>query len=40
MAMARLNRPSLMVYGGAIMPGNHCGQDVDVVCTPLGVLKR
>ncbi len=31
MALARLNRPSVFVYGGTILPGNHCGEDVDVV---------
>jgi dihydroxy-acid dehydratase len=30
-AMARLNRPSVFVYGGTIMPGNYMGRDVDVV---------
>ena len=31
MAMARLNRPAIFVYGGTIMPGKHKGQDVDIV---------
>jgi dihydroxy-acid dehydratase len=31
MAMARLNRPSIFVYGGTILPGTHKGQDVDIV---------
>ncbi len=31
MAMARLNRPGLMVYGGTIKPGCHQGQALDVV---------
>lgn len=31
MAMARLNRPSIFVYGGTILPGCHKGKDVDVV---------
>ncbi|MGQ0794079.1 MAG: dihydroxy-acid dehydratase [Deltaproteobacteria bacterium] len=31
MAMARMNRPSVFVYGGTIMPGMHCGKPVDVV---------
>jgi dihydroxy-acid dehydratase len=31
MAMARLNRPSLMVYGGTIAPGRLDGRDLDVV---------
>jgi dihydroxy-acid dehydratase len=30
MAMARLNVPSLFVYGGAILPGNFNGQDVNI----------
>lgn len=30
-AMSRLNRPSVFVYGGTIMPGNYNGQDIDVV---------
>ena len=31
MAMARLNRPSVFVYGGTILPGCHGGQDLDIV---------
>ena len=31
MGMSRLNRPSLMVYGGTIAPGKHKGQNIDVV---------
>ena len=31
MAMSRLNRPSVFVYGGTIMPGKHKGKDVDIV---------
>ncbi len=31
MAMARLNIPSVFVYGGTIMPGNYKGKDVDIV---------
>jgi dihydroxy-acid dehydratase len=31
MAMARLNRPSIMVYGGTIAPGNHKGVDLNIV---------
>ncbi len=31
MAMARLNRPSVFVYGGSILPGEFCGRPVDVV---------
>jgi dihydroxy-acid dehydratase len=30
MAMARLNRPSLMLYGGSIEPGRHNGKDVTI----------
>ena len=30
-AIARLNRPAVFVYGGTIMPGNYNGKDVDVV---------
>ena len=30
-AMGRLNRPSLMVYGGTIRAGNHNGNKVDVI---------
>ncbi|KAJ2660518.1 hypothetical protein IW148_003770 [Coemansia sp. RSA 1199] len=34
MAMARLNRPSIMVYGGTIRPGRGCGgQRYDIVST-------
>jgi dihydroxy-acid dehydratase len=31
MAMARMNRPSIFVYGGTIMPGEHKGEPVDIV---------
>src|SRR5687768_3139595 len=31
MALARLNRPSVFVYGGTILPGNFDGKPVDVV---------
>ncbi len=31
MAMARLNRPSVFVYGGTILPGNYKGEPVDIV---------
>ncbi len=31
MAMLRLNRPSVLVYGGTIESGNHNGQKLDVV---------
>jgi dihydroxy-acid dehydratase len=30
-AMGRLNRPAIMVYGGTIKPGHHKGQTLDVV---------
>ena len=30
-AMGRLNRPSIMVYGGTIRPGNYAGQKLDLV---------
>jgi len=30
-AMARLNRPAVFVYGGTIMPGNYQGKPVDIV---------
>jgi len=31
MALARLNRPGIFVYGGTIKPGCHHGKDVDIV---------
>ena len=31
MAMARLDRPSLMVYGGTIAPGHYKGEDLNIV---------
>lgn len=31
MAMGRLNRPSIMVYGGTIAPGKYKGQDLNIV---------
>src|SRR5690606_28533467 len=31
MALIRLNIPSLMLYGGTIMPGNYQGKDIDLV---------
>ena len=31
MGMIRLNRPSIFVYGGTIMPGSHKNKDVDIV---------
>ncbi len=31
MAMGRLNRPSLMIYGGTIRAGSSCGQKLDII---------
>ena len=31
MAMGRLNRPSIMVYGGTIAPGHYDGKDLNIV---------
>lgn len=31
MAIARLNRPALMVYGGSIKPGHHNGRKLDII---------
>lgn len=31
MAMSRLNRPSLMIYGGTIAPGHYKGEDLNIV---------
>jgi len=33
MAMLRLDRPSLMVYGGTIAPGKHKGEDLSIIST-------
>ncbi len=30
-ALARLNRPAIFIYGGTILPGNYQGRDVDIV---------
>jgi len=30
-ALARLDRPAVFVYGGSIRPGCYCGKDVDIV---------
>jgi dihydroxy-acid dehydratase len=30
-AMGRLNRPSIMVYGGSIAPGHYKGQDLNII---------
>ncbi len=40
MGMARLNRPSVFVYGGTIMPGCHKGQNTDVVSVFEAVGKQ
>jgi len=39
MAMARLGRPSLMVYGGSIMPGRFQGRDVTIQDVFEGVVR-
>jgi len=31
MALVRVNRPGLMLYGGSIMPGRHDGRDITIV---------
>ena len=31
MAMARINRPAIMVYGGTIAPGKYKGQDLNII---------
>src|SRR5690242_17754769 len=31
MAMGRLNRPAIMVYGGTIAPGKYKGQDLNII---------
>lgn len=31
MAMARLNRPSIFIYGGTILPGTHKSKKIDIV---------
>jgi dihydroxy-acid dehydratase len=31
MALARVNRPALMLYGGSILPGRHRGRDITIV---------
>lgn len=33
MAMGRLNRPGIMLYGGAIAPGHYRGEDINLVST-------
>jgi dihydroxy-acid dehydratase len=32
-AMGRLNRPSIMLYGGTIAPGHYCGEAINLVST-------
>lgn len=39
-ALARLNRPSVFVYGGTILPGCHHGKDVDIVSVFEAVGRR
>ena len=39
MAMARLNRPSVFVYGGAMLPGHWQGKDVTILTAYEGVGK-
>ena len=39
-AMARLNRPAVFVYGGTIKPGCHHGQNVDIVSVFEAVGKK
>lgn len=39
-AMARLNRPAVFVYGGTIKPGCHHGQTVDIVSVFEAVGKK
>ncbi|HWV64805.1 dihydroxy-acid dehydratase, partial [Chitinophaga sp.] len=33
MAMGRLNRPGIMLYGGTIAPGHYHGEDINLVST-------
>ena len=40
MAMARLDRPAVFVYGGTILPGIHRGRDVDIVSVFEAVGRR
>ena len=40
MAAARMDRPAVFVYGGTIMPGDHRGNDVDIVSVFEAVGKR
>ena len=40
MAIARLNRPAVFVYGGTIAPGRHKGKNVDIVSVFEAVGER
>ena len=40
MAIARLNRPAVFVYGGTIAPGRHKGKNVDIISVFEAVGKR
>src|SRR6201996_3811719 len=40
MAMGRLNRPSIMVYGGTIIPGHWKGEDLNIVSAFEALGKR
>ena len=40
MAMGRLNRPSIMVYGGTIEPGHYKGEDLNIVSAFEALGKR
>jgi dihydroxy-acid dehydratase len=40
MAMGRLNRPSIMVYGGTIKPGHYKGEDLNIVSAFEALGKR
>jgi len=39
-AIARLDRPAVFVYGGTILPGRHAGRDVDIVSVFEAVGRR
>ena len=40
MALARLNRPAVFVYGGTIAPGRHRGKNIDIVSVFEAVGER
>ena len=40
MALARLNRPAVFVYGGTIAPGRHRGRNIDIVSVFEAVGER